>query len=138
MFLVGLVASAAVALVFGDGLAEQPLKLLDPARWFWLLCYVPVFFYYCLKANLQGAYLVLHPQMPINPGIVKVKTKLKSKAALTVLANSITLTPGTLTVDAEEDGTLYVHWIDVKTTDEEEASREIPGRFEGFLKRIIE
>jgi len=136
--LVGAVASLLVALVLGGGMAERPAQLLNPVRWFWLLCYIPVFAYYCAKANLQVAYLVLHPQMPIKPGIVKVRTRLRTKMGITALANSITLTPGTLTVDAGEDGELYVHWIEVKTTDEEEATKEIASRFDCFLARIIE
>lgn len=136
--IVGVAASLLVAVIFGHGLAEEPIRLLNPVRWFWLLCYIPVFIYYCAKANLQVAYLVLHPRMPIKPGIVKVRTKLRSKTGLTALANSITLTPGTLTMDAEDDGTLYVHWIEVKSPDEAEASREITERFDGFLQRIIE
>jgi len=46
------------------------------------------------KANIHVAYIVIHPLLPIKPGIVKVKTKLKRDSALTMLANSITLTPG--------------------------------------------
>jgi multicomponent Na+:H+ antiporter subunit E len=111
--------------------------LLNPVRVFWLLLYIPYFFYYCLKANLDVAYRVLHPDMPIRPGIVKVKTKLQTKLAKTFLANSITLTPGTLTVDMSGED-IYVHWINVDTDDPEERTREIAGRFEGFLTRIFE
>ena len=137
--LVGLAAAVLVAFVFPEALAEQPSRLIDPRRWFWLICYIPVFAYYCIKANLQVVYLVLHPRMPIKPGIVRVRTKLRSSAGITALANSIPLTPGTLTVDADEqEGVLYVHWISVETTDDEEATQAIVKRFEGFLKRIIE
>jgi multicomponent Na+:H+ antiporter subunit E len=76
--------------------------------------------------------------MPINPGIVKIKTRLKTDAGITALANSITLTPGTLTVDLTDDGFLYVHWINVKSTDTEEATRLIAERFEYFLEKIFE
>ena len=85
------------------------------------------------------AYIVLHPLLPIKPGIVKVKTKLKSDSALTMLANSITLTPGTLTVDIDEKNqVLYVHWIDVKATDIEETTEDVGGRFEKLLEEIFE
>jgi len=134
----GLIASLIVALVFGDGLAEEPAKLLNPVRWFWLLCYIPVFVYECVKANLHVAYLVLHPEMPIRPGIVKVRTNLRSKTGITALANSITLTPGTMTVDARENGEMYIHLIDVRVTGEEEATKQIVEPFEVFLKHIIE
>lgn len=111
---------------------------IAPLRIFWFLAYVVMLAGYVIKANVDVAYRVLHPDMPIRPGIVKVKTDLRSPAALTLLANSITLTPGTLTVNALEDGTLYVHWIYVYTQDAEEATAMIIGRFEWFLKRIFE
>ena len=82
---------------------------------------------------------MLHPRLPINPGIVKVKTVLKSDTALTFLANSITLTPGTLSVDIDKDnGILYVHWIDVKSKDIESATKIIVERFERILKNIFD
>jgi len=137
--IVGVFASLLVALLFVDIFTRDPHKFFSPVRIFYLILYIPVFLYYCVKANLQMVYLVLHPEMPIRPGIVKVKTALKTDSARTALANSITLTPGTLTVDIdEEEGALYVHWIDVKTLDEAEATREIVQRFEWFLSRIFD
>jgi multicomponent Na+:H+ antiporter subunit E len=66
-----------------------------------------------ILANLDMAYRVLHPGMPIRPGIIKVKPGIRSDLGKLVLANSITLTPGTLTVDyIDED--IYVHWINVE------------------------
>lgn len=111
--------------------------MLNPVRWLWLIIYIPYFFYYCVKANLDVAYRVVHPDIPIRPGIVKVTTILESDLAKTFLASSITLTPGTLTVDIVGD-CLYVHWINVHTDDPEEQTREIVERFEGLLKRIFE
>jgi multicomponent Na+:H+ antiporter subunit E len=54
-----------------------------------------------------------------------------------MLANSITLTPGTLTLDVSEEH-LFIHWINVESTDTEEASRIIGGRFEKYLKGVTE
>lgn len=118
---------------------KQPHRewLLNPLRWFWLLVYIPYFFYYCIKANLDVAYRVLHPDVPIRPGIVRVRTTLQSTLGKTFLANSITLTPGTLTVDMIGSD-LYVHWINVRTDDPEQQTEEIVRRFEGLLKRIFE
>ena len=84
------------------------------------------------------AYRVLHPAMPIKPGIVKIKTRLQQPAARTALCNSITLTPGTLTVDLHDDGTMLVHWIYVRSQDAEEAAAQILGRFEWFIEKIFE
>ena len=93
---------------------------------------------YVIKANVEVAYRVLHPAMPIRPGIVKVKTRLQTPSSRTALCNSITLTPGTLAVDIHQDGTMMVHWIYVRSTDPEEAARQIIGRFEWFIERIFE
>jgi multicomponent Na+:H+ antiporter subunit E len=74
--------------------------------------------------------------MPIRPGIVRIRTKLKSDVGRTTLANCITLTPGTLVVDITEEGDLYVHWIWVRSQDPEAAARLIASRFERILTRI--
>ena len=79
-----------VALVFPAALVRTPGKFLDPRRWFWMALYLPVLFYYIIRANLEVAYLVLHPAMPIRPGIVRVRTALKTDTARTALANCIT------------------------------------------------
>ena len=134
----GFFAALPVALIFGKGFSEHPAEILRPRRWLYVLVFIPVFAYYCLKSTMQVAYQVLHPELPIRPGIVKIRTKLTNRAAIALLANCITLTPGTLTVEATEEGVLFVHWLDVVTADEEEAGRLIAGRFEYFLHRIFE
>ncbi len=132
----GLVATV-VLLVLMAGKAPSREWLLNPVRLFWLLLYIPFFIYYCIRANLDVAYRVLHPDLPIRPGIVKVRTVLKTRLAKSFLANSITLTPGTLTVDIQGQD-LYIHWIYVHTEDPEEQTEQIVKRFEVFLKRIFE
>ncbi|HUV08214.1 MAG TPA: Na+/H+ antiporter subunit E [Spirochaetia bacterium] len=138
MFVVGIVFSLVAALLFVEVFTRTPLKLFSPKRYFWFLCYLPLFFYYMLVANLDVVYRVIHPRMPIKPGIVKVRTKLQSESAKAALANSITLTPGTLTVDITDDGYLYVHWIYVRDTDIEKATQRIVSRFERFLIKIFD
>lgn len=97
--------------------------------------YFGVFIWELVLANISVAKIVFRRKINIHPGIVKVRTKLKSKTGRLVLANSITLTPGTLVVDIEDD-ILYVHWIDVTTQDSEEATREIAAKFEKYLEVI--
>ena len=82
-------------------------------------------------------YRVIHPMMPIEPGIVKVKTTLKSELAKLFLANSITLTPGTLTVDVKGDD-FYIHWIKVRGKTSEDYYKNIVERFESFIREIFE
>ena len=135
---VGVVVCIFATIIFAQISPQTPAKLFNPIRYFWMLYYLPMFFYYCILANLDVAYRVLHPKMPIRPGIVKVRTTLKSKSAITALANSITLTPGTLSVDVTDDGFLYIHWINVREEDIEGATRTIVVRFESILRRIFE
>jgi len=134
----GLIASALVAVLFHEMLPREHHVFISPVRFFWLLVYLPIYSYYVIMANFDVVYRALHPKMPINPGIVKIKTNLKTDSAITALANSITLTPGTMTVDVTDDGYLYIHWINVKSEDVEEATRIISQQFEWFIKKIFE
>ncbi|MFB6196031.1 MAG: Na+/H+ antiporter subunit E [Haloplanus sp.] len=75
--------------------------------------YVVTFLYELLTANVDVARRVLSPSMPINPEVVEVPLRVQTDLAITTIANSITLTPGTLTMDYDaETNTLYVHSID--------------------------
>ena len=134
---VGGVVSITVGLIFGNLFASAPAKVFQFQRWFWFIMYIPVFVWEMAKANFDVAYRVLHPKMPIKPGIVKVKTKLKSEMGKLFLANSITLTPGTFTIDLKDDF-LYIHWINVRYKDIEKATQEIVGRFEKYLVKIFD
>jgi multicomponent Na+:H+ antiporter subunit E len=92
------------------------------------------------KANVDVAYRVITGK--INPGIVRISPDLKTDLGITMLANSITLTPGTLSVDIDEDkNDLYIHWINVK----KEALKKSPvecrfvcAGFEKWVRRIAE
>jgi multicomponent Na+:H+ antiporter subunit E len=135
--LVGSVASIICSIIFTKYFITNVHKLLQPHRYFWFFVYLFVFVWECIKANLDVAYRVLHPAMPIRPGIVKVRTTLKSDLARTLLANSITMTPGTISVDIIGDY-LYIHWIYVRSEDPEVYTGIITGAFEKYIKRIIE
>jgi multicomponent Na+:H+ antiporter subunit E len=83
------------------------------------LKYLPWLLYQIVLANIHVAYLVLHPNMPllIDPHIIKFKVRLKTDIGLTTFGNSITLTPGTITVLIHE-GFFYVHAINQKVADD--------------------
>ncbi len=134
---IGAVVALLVTFVYGALFTKEPGKFANPLRYLRLINYIPVFFYHCIKSNFDVLYRVIHPELPIRPGIVKVKTSLKSDVARTFLANSITLTPGTMSVDVDGEY-LYVHWIWVETSDEKEATDLIPAKFERYLKGIFE
>ncbi len=132
----GLITSLLIALFTSRFFDCCPVSLLSPVKLFWSVVYLVVFLIALIKANLDVAMRVISPSLPINPGIVKFKTRLKSDYAKMVLTNSITLTPGTLTVDLIGD-TLYIHWIDTKTLDPEKAQKEIAENFEKILLKIF-
>lgn len=137
--LIGVLVAGFVAFLTGDLFTRKPHHFMHIWRYLWFCYYVPLFLWECLKANIDVALRVVNPKLPINPGIVKVKTKLKSDTALTFLANSITLTPGTLCVDIDpEEGALYIHWIDVKTDNVQMATELIVAKFERILQKIFE
>ncbi|OGS18318.1 MAG: hypothetical protein A3J83_08410 [Elusimicrobia bacterium RIFOXYA2_FULL_40_6] len=137
--LVGLLVSLFIAWAVGDLFIRNPWKLKQPTRYLWAVYYIIIFLWEMIKGNLDGAYRILHPNLPINPGIVKIKTNLKSDAALTYLSNTITLTPGTFTIDVDrENGFLYVHWMNVVTQDIDKATEIIIGKYEPILEKIFE
>jgi multicomponent Na+:H+ antiporter subunit E len=138
--IVGVFAAALVAYLTGDLFIRRPFLLRHPHRYsVFFFQYLPVFLWEVIKANVDVAYRVIHPRLPIRPGIVKVKTSLKTDTGLTFLANSITLTPGTMTVDVDRaNGFLYIHWIDVGAQDVEAATRKVVERFEKILSKIFE
>ncbi len=113
------------------GMKFSPLALV------YTFVYLVVFIFELIRSNLDVARRVLSPSLPINPGIVEVKTRLKSPMARMILTNSITLTPGTLTIDMVDDS-IFIHWIDVKSTDKTEATEKIVKRFENIISRIYD
>lgn len=134
---VGVLASFIITLFMSKYSLKVKKKVFQIQRYFWALLYLFIFLWECIKANIDVAYRVLHPGLPIKPGIVRAKTNLTTDIAKIFLANSITMTPGTITVDIIEDN-FYIHWIYVYSKDPEIYTYQILGRFEKYLKRIFE
>ena len=139
----GVVVSLAVALFSARFFIHEkafwlfnPLKLLMGLA-FWL----GTFMVEMVKANVDVAKRCFTGCKNVNPGIVKVPVDLKSAYGQAALANAITLTPGTITMDiAEEDGQTYyyIHWIDVTKPSGTEAGNAIKGTLENGLRRVWE
>ena len=109
---------------------------LTPKSIIYFIAYCFFFFWVLIKSNINVALRVIDPKLPINPGIVKVRTNLKSRLGRLVLANSITLTPGTLTVETNGE-IFYIHWIDVRGKNIEESTEQIVNDFEKYLGVIF-
>lgn len=90
-----------------------------------------------IKANIMVAKIVLKPKMDIKPGIIAVPLRTKTDVGITAIANTITLTPGTLTVDISDDGTVaYVHAIDA--TDPQGIRDSIRDDLESYVLEAFE
>lgn len=87
-------------------------------RWRDIVRFIIYFGWELIVANFQVMRIVLSPRLHIRPGIIAFKTKCKTPLSLTSLANSITLTPGTLSIDISEDGsTIFIHTLDIEDSD---------------------
>ncbi|NOQ70119.1 MAG: cation transporter [Gammaproteobacteria bacterium] len=131
----GAVVSAVIALAFASFSRVYSVIRWSPKVMFYYLMYLSVFIIELVKANLNVMRLVFSPRIDIKPGIVEIKTELKSPIGRLALANSITLTPGTLVVDIKGDS-LFIHWINISATDPVAATEAISARFEKYLKVI--
>lgn len=113
----GAVCSTLAAYLFHDLLFVN-VRVGDMRTVAWrFINYIPWLLKQILLANIHVASLVLRPRMPINPQIVTFKSKLETDISSVTLANSITLTPGTITIDIR-DGVFYVHALSQKVADE--------------------
>lgn len=107
-----------------------------PTRLYHFIRYTGSFIVELVSANINMLRYVYSPRIAIAPGIVEIKTRLRSPIGRLALVNSIALTPGSLVIDIKND-TLLIHWLDVKTTDPDEAASMIAGAFEGHLEKAF-
>jgi len=128
----GFVVSFVIALLYVKNYKSEDKFRFRPIAY---IIYFVVFMKNLILSNWDVAKRVIDPKLPINPGIVAIKTDLKEDYKKLMLANSITLTPGTITMDVRDD-TYFIHWIDVVTSDVNEASEEIAGDFERTLSAL--
>jgi multicomponent Na+:H+ antiporter subunit E len=138
--IIGAVLAVVVGAVLRNRFIGKDLRMVNPKRWFTFLAYLFPFFLAMAKANVDVAYRVITGR--INPGIVKIDPRLKNDMSLAILANSITLTPGTLSVEVKpETNELYVHWINVKPEVLKDLPRDyhpICNGFPDWARRIAE
>jgi len=127
-FIVGFAFGFAIIWLSQRALIEQAADLAAnratrdfstyPRRTWRLLNFVGFALWSIVKANIEVARIVIRPRLNIKPGIIAIPLDVKSEAGITVLANLITLTPGTVTLDISSDRrTAYVHCIDVHDAD---------------------
>ena len=81
-----------------------------------LVYYIPWLLWQIVVASLQVAYVVLHPKCPVDPALLRFKTRLGNSSSKVILGNSITLTPGTITLDIQRDEFLVHSLMDISST----------------------
>lgn len=130
-YLFGFVLSFLMLWVITTGQKEKYFTLVPR-----IIGFVLFFLYELIKANLQVAYEVITPGFRMTPGIVKVPLDVKSDIGITLLANLISLTPGTLSLDVSNDRkVLFVHAMYIK--DPESFTQSIKNGFEKRLMQIL-
>jgi len=129
----GVISSGLVSFLSADLFMYDPQGSNRLSSGFRFLLYLPWLLYQIVLSTLHVTFLALHPKMKdlIDPTIVTFKTKLKTDIAKVALANSITLTPGTITIRVE-DQVFYVHAISRK------AAAGLPGEMEDRLAKVFE
>jgi multicomponent Na+:H+ antiporter subunit E len=94
--------------------------------------FIPIFLKNLVQSNIAVAKIVLNPKLPINTGIVKLKTSLSSNQDKLILANAITLTPGTITIELRNND-LFIHILNMDSLDRNVLQKEIIDELERGL-----
>lgn len=130
LILSGVFSSLLVSYMSHDLLTGKGDIKLGLARTIRFTRYLPWILWQIVLANLDLVYRTLHPKMPISPRIISFKNDFKTDLGMVILANSITLTPGTVTINVTEDEFI------VHTIAEEAAQSLISGEMQARVKRI--
>lgn len=133
----GLVVSCITAVATHGALTGNLFLLLNPRKGLAAIAYVFFFLGQMVKANIDVFFRIFRPVIPIKPGIVKAKLTLKSERAKAIVANSITLTPGTITIDIIDDE-IFVHWVFLPDGDVHAETQIMVDSFAGRLEKIFE
>ena len=124
----GLICSFVVAWInSGHALFVPKFRL-----WLGILLYLPWLFYKIIQSSVQLTKIILHPSLPIAPQLISVETKLRHHAAVVLLGNSITLTPGTITAEVDRNK-LIIHALD-KALAEDITSKQIESKIADIFK----
>lgn len=132
--LMGMIACGIVSFISNRLLFPKALSARLFYTWAGFIRYLPWLFHQIFLSNLHLLYLTFHPKMMtlINPKVIRFDSRLKSDVSRTTLANSITLTPGTITVHAGVMGSFAVHCID------DQSGRDLPGAMEEKIASVFD
>ena len=136
---IGIAMSALIAAFTSTMLIQGSIKeILSARRWIRAIAYIPFYVHAEVKSHIDVIRRILHPAMPINPGIVSVPYEVETDFGITAVACSITNTPGTVTIDVDKERKrFYVHWIDVTSPDETVCYQQVAEAFDKRLRSIF-
>jgi len=132
----GALIAAVLAYMFARRFAIWRGIRFSPKRLCHFILYTGVFGVELVRANISMMRYVYSPRLSVEPGIVKVKTNLKSPIGRLALANSISLTPGSLVLDIGDDE-LVIHCLDIGAIDPKKVAETVSGPFETHLERAF-
>jgi len=135
VWVLGLILAIIISFAFKEIASVYTDIHFSPRRMIYYFIYLGLFLKELIKANLHVAHLVLMPKPNLHPAIIRVPTELKTAVGRLALANSITLTPGTLVVEIKAD-CLFIHCIDVDKQSPTEDVRRSAAQFEKYLKVV--
>ncbi|MFW5800852.1 MAG: Na+/H+ antiporter subunit E [Spirochaeta sp.] len=126
----------------GGGWTDETPHPRSPHQWLLRLAgaaaFLPVYIWKILSSGVEIALFALRPSITFWPGIVQIKTDLPSLSAATALADLMTLTPGTLSIEyIREEDLLFVHWIDVSEYQADTVDEQVTSGMRPFLKRVF-
>ncbi len=133
----GVVVSLIIAIATHGTLTGNLFTLLNPRKCLAAINYVLFFLGQMVKANIDIFFRIFRPVIPIRPGIVRADLTLKSERARAIVANSITLTPGTITIDIIGDE-IFIHWVFLPSGDVHSETQSMVDSFAGRLEKIFE
>lgn len=132
------ISMGALCCILVEIMVGRPLALgFHPGAWpavlRFVFMYLPWLVTQVLTSNLHVLYIVMHPNLKtqINPQVVKFQTKIKSEIGRYILANSITLTPGTTTIYASPYGEFTVHALN------DDFAKDLPGKMETMIIKVL-
>jgi multicomponent Na+:H+ antiporter subunit E len=137
--LLSIIVAVLVGYLFGDAVVKNAGKVYSVRRWFWGLVYAILYFTVIEAKAHWGVLKLIFKPRNVRPAIVRIPYNVETDYALTTIANSVTNTPGTITVDVDQDRKyLYIHWIRAVDISEEGARKHVTELFEKYAKKIFD
>ncbi len=133
----GIVVALVTSIIFGKYFYTSIYKLTQFRRFITIIPFMAFFTWQCIKANFDVAWRVMHYKIPIQPAIIRVPLMVQTDLARAVLSCALTMTPGTIVIDIQDD-CMYVHWIYVDKNDPDTYAMSRIRKYEKYIQTIFD